>query len=526
MQSISEYLISLLCVLITVKDGIFEVGYLLLDRIVEKFCLSADLIGSLAPIIGALANLRVKLFYSLVDFLDLLRLDVFVIDSPLSVFHAEVLVLLLEILDAADQVLLDGGNHLLEAGHLRLDHPVHVVDVLGRGLLQVDQSLLRVADLLLNHTLPTKDICLHLLESLVLGADLLTHDGSLMGQVDCVLLLGTLDYLIHRIEAILHLFHESALALQTLPLIVFQLVEQVDQLLLEGVLRLPKISLPIVDLLFHLPLDLQHNRAHHGSSFFAIGAPVLDQTSLLLVKVGEYLHHAFALLLDLAGQVGLHRAQLLVHVDLAAIEVLLHLLALLGLELQLVSQKGDLRRLLYAQIGDSCCVGRAAAVWSTGGDGNERLRICAGLTRRLRLQHGTVHFYLLQRLRYLVLHLTVPDCQFLHFVRQLGLSGFQSVSCPDRRLLHGLELNTDVLDQLLLLQFKRLHFSLDLLRHIFADLDHFPIKAALVVQQAHLELPQLHLELDALLLQRCGIIMTIICCTARPLPRTSDWTQV
>ena len=65
-----------------------------------------------------------------------------------------------------------------------------------------------------------------------------------------------------------------------------------------------------------------------------------------------------------------------------------------------------------------------------------------------------MHLYLLQSLRYLILHLTVPDRQFLNFISQLGLSRFQSVSRPYRRLLHGLELNANILDQLLLLQFK------------------------------------------------------------------------
>ena len=61
-----------------------------------------------------------------------------------------------------------------------------------------------------------------------------------------------------------------------------------------------------------------------------------------------------------------------------------------------------------------------------------------------------MHFNLLERLSYLVLHLRVPNCHLLQLVRQLCLPVLQRVSSPDRRLLHRLELDADIFDQLLL----------------------------------------------------------------------------
>ena len=59
-----------------------------------------------------------------------------------------------------------------------------------------------------------------------------------MGEGYGVLFFGPLDDLIHRIETILDLLHEPPLSLQTLPLVILHLVEQVDQLLLQGILGL------------------------------------------------------------------------------------------------------------------------------------------------------------------------------------------------------------------------------------------------------------------------------------------------
>ena len=134
LQSIAEYLVALLGIFVTVEDRIFQVSDLLLDCIVEKFCLSTDLVGSLPPIVGTLAYLGVKLFNSLMDFLNLLCLDILIVNSPLAILHPEVLVLLFQILDASDQVLLDRRNHLFKAGHLRLDNPIHIIDMF-RGRL-------------------------------------------------------------------------------------------------------------------------------------------------------------------------------------------------------------------------------------------------------------------------------------------------------------------------------------------------------------------------------------------------------
>ena len=269
-----------------------------------------------------------------------------------------------------------------------------------------------------------------------------------MSEGDRVLLFCPLDDLIHRIETILDLLHQPTLSFQTLSLIILHLVEQVYQLLLKGILGLTEIAHSVADLIINFAFDLCHHRPYHNLGILTIGTSILDQSSLLFIEVGKYLHHALALLIDLFCQVHFHRPQLLSHVDLAALVVLLDLLALLSFQLELVAQKGNLGGLLNAHV-----VGVTGSALISRDEGlRVTSRLAAGGNPLLSLlrEYLAVHFDLLKRLCNLILHLCIPNCHLLQLICQLCLSVFQRVSSPNRRLLHRLEFETDIFDQLLL----------------------------------------------------------------------------
>ena len=215
--------------------------------------------------------------------------------------------------------------------------------------------------------------------------------------------------------------------------------------MLKGILGLAEIPHSVTDLIINFAFDLCHHGPYHDLGILAIGTSILYQPSLFLIKVGKHLHHALALLVDLFSQVHFHRPQLLSHVDLAALVVLLDLLALLSLQLELIAQKGNLGGLLNAHVAGSALISRDEGLRITS-----RLAAGRNTLRSLLGEYLTVHFNLLERLSYLVLHLRVPNCHLLQLVRQLCLPVLQRVSSPDRRLLHRLELDADIFDQLLL----------------------------------------------------------------------------
>ena len=158
MQTISKDLVALLSILVSIEDSILQVSNLRLNGVFEELVFCTNLIRPITPIIGTFADLGIELFDRLMDFRELLRLHVLVVDSPLTVLHPKVLAIFLQVLDAADKVLLNRGDHFLKAGHLRLDDSIHIVDVLHGRLLEIYQPLLRVTNLLLYHTLTAENV--------------------------------------------------------------------------------------------------------------------------------------------------------------------------------------------------------------------------------------------------------------------------------------------------------------------------------------------------------------------------------
>ena len=152
-------------------------------------------------------------------------MKVFVVDAPSAILYSEIFVLFLEILDTTDQVLFDCRDNSLKSIHLSLNNTVHIIDMFQSGFFEVQKSLFSICNLLLYDTLTTKHIALYFFECLVLGADLLADDCSLVCQIDISLFLGSFDDLIHSVETVLDLLHEAALALKPLPLIILHLVK-------------------------------------------------------------------------------------------------------------------------------------------------------------------------------------------------------------------------------------------------------------------------------------------------------------
>ena len=65
--------------------------------------------------------------------------------------------------------------------------------------LQIEQPLLSISEILLDDALAAEDVTLDLLERHVLSGQLLADNRRLVRQVDIVLLLGSLDDLIHGV---------------------------------------------------------------------------------------------------------------------------------------------------------------------------------------------------------------------------------------------------------------------------------------------------------------------------------------
>ena len=159
------------------------------------------------------------------NFFKLLSLQVFVVYAPSSILYSEILVLFLEVLNASDKMLFNCRDDPLKAIHFCLDNAVNIVDMFQSCFFEVQKSLFRICSLLLYNTLTTKHIALHFFKGLVLVANLLTNNSSLVCQIHTSLLLGTLNDLVHSAETVLDLFHEATFALETLLLIALHLVK-------------------------------------------------------------------------------------------------------------------------------------------------------------------------------------------------------------------------------------------------------------------------------------------------------------
>ena len=135
LQSVRERLVTLIVLPLLFNYGVLHVGDLALQLTLLKPSLALDLLDAIAPIRLRLAHLRMKFTDCIVDFLELFGMHVLVVHSPLVVVRPEFLILLLEALNAADQVLLHCADNFLKAVHLRLNYTIDVVDVLECGLL-------------------------------------------------------------------------------------------------------------------------------------------------------------------------------------------------------------------------------------------------------------------------------------------------------------------------------------------------------------------------------------------------------
>ena len=104
-----------------------------------------------------------------------------------------------------------------------------------------------------------------------------------------------------------------------------------------------------------------------------------------------------------------------------------------------------------------------------------------------------MNLYLLECLCDFVFNLCVLDLKSLKLISELGLTILERVSSSDRCLLHALELETYILDKLLLSVFEGLHLPFDLLGHILVKSHQSPINCSLEIEQVHFKLPQLQL---------------------------------
>ena len=319
-----------------------DIGYLALHVLLEDLHFTLDQVYSLAPVILAFADLLVQLTDGFVHLLELLAVHVLVVHAPLAVINAELFMLLLEAIDTRNKMAFHGRDDLFETVHLRLNHAVHIVDMLQGCLLQVKQPLLRLAHLLLNNALTAKHVALHLIQRLVLSADLIRDHCCGVRKAHIILFFRTLDDLIHSVETVLDLLHEAALSLQVLPFVVLHLVKQADKFLLKCILGVPEVSLPVTDFIRHLALNVVEHLADHVFGVLGHCSSILDKPGFLFVKARHYLHLGLALLLHPVEHVLLQLAHSVVDLGLAALELRCRMLPFLHFLRKLVLQIGDL----------------------------------------------------------------------------------------------------------------------------------------------------------------------------------------
>ena len=87
------------------------------------------------------------------DLGDLLRSDIFVVDSPLCIFLFERCELVLQLFTELQLLPLKCGHHIIEASHLSLNDSIHICHMLQSRLLKIDEPLLRICHFELNDIL-------------------------------------------------------------------------------------------------------------------------------------------------------------------------------------------------------------------------------------------------------------------------------------------------------------------------------------------------------------------------------------
>ena len=196
-----------------------------LKGLVDHLKFNLNGISHVPIVVTLLLHLSVEHLECLVDLSDLFGGDVLRVNTPLGIVFCLVLQLCFYFINRGQELLFQCRDHIVKPSHLCLHHCVNVRNVFESCFLEFLHPLADSHSISFCSVQALVHITLYFFDGRALIAKLLAQNLRLLRKSNLRVFLCRFYDLVHGLEALLDLLHESALTLKTQPLVLFKLVQ-------------------------------------------------------------------------------------------------------------------------------------------------------------------------------------------------------------------------------------------------------------------------------------------------------------